>query len=387
MSTPAILANDFQRQWSEIGADVVAAVERVGRSGWYVLGEEVRLFERELADYWGLGHAVGVASGLDAIEIGLRILGCGPGDRVLTTPLSAFATTLAIVKLGAVPVFVDTDARGLIDLGRCGDVFRRWSVRYFVPVHLYGHTLDLDILQSLRDEYDLRIVEDCAQSVGARFRGRAAGTVGQIAATSFYPTKNLGGMGDGGAILTSDASFDAQARVLRFYGETARYSHQQVGYNSRLDEIQAALLRQACLPRLDQWLRRRRAIAASYQAGIRHPYVTLPEPLEGSASSWHLFPVQVAPPQRSSLLDHLKAAGIGAGIHYPAAIPDQPVMAGVACDQADDCATARRIAASEVSLPIHPYLSGDEVQQVIAAVTAWRPAGLARGAVQTGTTA
>ena len=380
--SPPILANDFRRQWADIGADVLAAVERTGQSGWYVLGEEVRSFERELAGYWGLEHAAGVASGLDAIEIGLRILGCGPGDRVLTTPLSAFATTLAIVKLGAVPVFVDTDARGLIDLNRCRDAIRSRGIRYLVPVHLYGYALDLEELARLRAEFDLRIVEDCAQSVGARFRGRSTGTVGQIAATSFYPTKNLGAMGDGGAILTDHAAVDAQARILRCYGETERYRHEQVGCNSRLDEVQAALLRTACLPRLDQWLERRRAIAAAYCAGIDHPELTVPEPPEGCEPSWHLFPVHVTRLHgRNSLLDHLKASGIGAGIHYPTAIPDQPALAAARFEMADDCATARRVAAAEVSLPIHPYLTAEEVERVIGALQTWCPEKLARTAV------
>ena len=368
-----ILANDFRRQWAEVGADVVAAVERVGQSGWYVLGDEVRLFEQELAGYWGLSHAAGLASGLDAIEIGLQILGCGPGDRVLTTPLSAFATTLAIVRLGAVPVFVDTDEHGLIDLERCWNAIQQLDIRYFVPVHLYGHVLDLGALERLRKEFDLQIVEDCAQSAGASFLGRATGTVGQIAATSFYPTKNLGAMGDGGALLTNNTAFDEQARILRFYGETTRYRHEQLGYNSRLDEVQAALLRQACLPRLPQWLEKRASIAHRYLAGIHHPEVTVPEWPEGSESSWHLFPVHVAPAQRPAFLDHLKESGIGAGIHYPTAIPDQPALAGIPWEMAGDCSTARRLAASEVSLPIHPYLTCKEVDKVIAAVQAWRP--------------
>jgi dTDP-3-amino-3,4,6-trideoxy-alpha-D-glucose transaminase len=375
-----ILANDFRRQWAETGADVLAAVERVGQSGWYVLGDVVRLFEQELAAFWGLNYATGVASGLDAIEIGLRILGCGPGDRVLTTPLSAFATTLAIVKLGAIPVFVDTDQRGLIDLDRCWEAIRTLDIRYFVPVHLYGQALDLGCIEWLRQDFDLQIVEDCAQSVGARFCGRLTGTVGQIAATSFYPTKNLGAMGDGGAILTNESRLDAQARIFRFYGETERYRHEELGYNSRLDEIQAALLRAACLPRLPQWLDRRRAIADAYLTGISHPGVSLPEPYEGSEPSWHLFPIKVAPAERASLLEHLKASGIGAGIHYPTAIPDQPALVGVPYEIAGDLAIARRVAASEISLPIHPYLTAEEVERVIAAVATWQPAALARGA-------
>jgi dTDP-3-amino-3,4,6-trideoxy-alpha-D-glucose transaminase len=367
-----ILANDFQRQWADIGGDVTNAVERVGRSGWYILGKEVEGFEKDLAAYWGLNHAVGLANGMDAIEIGLRALGCGPGDRVLTTPLSAFATTLAIVRIGATPVYVDTDEQGLIDLVPCYDLLReRRDISYFVPVHLYGHALDREGLLWLRDEFQLKIVEDCAQSAGASHFGSSTGSVGQVAATSFYPTKNLGAMGDGGALLTNDPKLAEKARVLRFYGETSRYRHEEIGYNSRLDEVQAAILRDACLPRLKLWVERRREIADAYTTRIRNREIGLPGTPEGSRSSWHLFPIHVAPPRRAELIEHLKASGIAAGIHYPTAIPDQPAMTSVKFEMADPCSLARQICASEVSLPIHPYLKDEEVDRVIDAVNAF----------------
>ncbi len=372
MSLPVILANDFKRQWADIGRDVTGAVERVGQSGWYILGKEVEGVETDLASYWGLSHAVGLANGMDAIEIGLRALGCSPGDRVLTTPLSAFATTLAIVRLGATPVFVDTDEQGLIDLTRCYDLLRaRRDIGYFVPVHLYGHVLDREGLQWLRDEFPLKIVEDCAQSAGASHSGSASGTVGQIAATSFYPTKNLGAMGDGGALLTNDPRLAEKARVLRFYGETTRYRHEEIGYNSRLDEVQAALLRDASLPRLNRWVECRREIAEAYNTRIRNREIGLPGTPEGSQSSWHLFPIHVAPARRTELVEHLRNYGIAAGVHYPVAIPDQPTMSSVTFEMADPCALARQICASEVSLPIHPYLTDEEVTRVIDAVNAF----------------
>jgi dTDP-4-amino-4,6-dideoxygalactose transaminase len=367
-----IQLNDFRRQWEEVRTDVQSAVERAGSSGVYVLGENVREFEAALAARWGLAHAAGVGSGLDALEISLRILGCLPGDHVLTTPLSAFASTLAILKLGAIPVFADTDERGLIDLDRCKNLlWRRPDIRYFLPVHLYGHSLNLEILDAFRKDFQLHIVEDCAQSFGATFRGRATGTSGQVAATSFYPTKNLGAMGDGGAILTNSAEIDAQVRILRFYGETARYHHTEIGWNSRLDELQAAILKDAFLPRADRWIARRRAIAKLYIEGIRNPKVRVPGAPPDSDSSWHLFPVFVEPAQRDAFLEHLKSAEIAAGVHYPTAIPDQPVMNRMAFELTDDCVAARRLCASEVSLPVHPYLTGAEVEQVIAAVNRW----------------
>jgi len=367
-----ILANDFRRQWQDIRESALRAFERVGESGWYILGDEVRGFETALAEYWRRKHAVGVASGLDAIEISLKILGCLPGDHVLTTPLSAFATTLAILKLGAVPVFVDTNELGLIDLDRCRDfLWRRPDIRFFLPVHLYGHALDIPALRQLRQDFPLHIVEDCAQSIGASFRGEPSGSAGQMAAVSFYPTKNLGAMGDGGAILTDHEEWSAQAAVLRDYGQSSKYRHEALGYNSRLDEMQAAVLRDAMLPRLNQWIEQRRQIARGYLAGIQNPAVRCPRVAEGSDPGWHLFPVFVAPDRKSAFIDHLKAHEIVAGEHYPSIIPDQPVMAHVAFEFADDCATARRVAASEVSLPIHPFLTPDEVSRVVEAVNAW----------------
>ena len=345
-------ANDFKRQWEDLRDDALAAFEKVGASGWYALGEEVRAFEAELAVLWGFPHAAGVASGLDAIEISLRALGCGPGDRVLTTPLSAFATTLAIVKLGAVPVFVDTDDQGLIDLQRCEDLLtKRRDIRYFVPVHLYGFVLDPVELLRLREVHELLMVEDCAQSIAA---------VGDVAAMSFYPTKNLGAMGDGGAILCRDAGLDARVRALRDYGQTAKYRHDFIGYNSRLDELQAAFLRRACLPRLARWTARRREIAGAYLNGIKNAAVRLPAPRGGSQPSWHLFPVWIDPAKRDSRLAF--------GVHYPVAVPDQKALRGVPFEAPGGYEIARRLCASEVSLPIHPYLDDAEVAEVIAMV-------------------
>jgi dTDP-3-amino-3,4,6-trideoxy-alpha-D-glucose transaminase len=368
-----ILANDFKARWRDLASDAIRAFERVGSSGWYILGNEVQGFERELAGYWGCGSAIGVASGMDAIELALRALGCSPGDRVLTTPLSAFATTLAILKIGAIPVFADTGDCGQIDLARCRQALEAARIRYFVPVHLYGLPASPAALSDLRDHFDLRIVEDCAQSIGALHQGRPTGLAGQCAATSFYPTKNLGAMGDGGAVLTSDPDLDARIRVLRDYGQSAKYQHDVVGSNSRLDELQAAYLRDACLPRLERWTARRGAIAARYLQEIRHPEVRLPVPDAESQPCWHLFPVFVPPARRDQFLQHLKDSEVGAGIHYPIAIPDQHALRSVAWEwgAGSDGSVCRRVCAGEVSLPIHPYLSDESVSLVAQAVNRW----------------
>jgi Predicted pyridoxal phosphate-dependent enzyme apparently involved in regulation of cell wall biogenesis len=367
-----ILLNDFKRQWHDTREAVLAAVSAVGESGWYILGDEVREFETALARHWTAGHAVGVASGLDAIEISLKVLGCKTGDRVLTTPLSAFATTLAIVKLGASPVFVDTDEFGLIDLRACRRILeRRRDIRFLVPVHLYGHALNLHELRALREDFGCLIVEDCAQSISATFDGLATGSTGQMAATSFYPTKNLGAMGDGGAVLTSDAQYAAAARSLRDYGQRAKYRHDWVGYNSKLDELQAAILRRAYLPKLAQWTERRWQIASAYLDGICHANVRPLGRPEGSNSVWHLFPVLVDPRRKAEFMSYLKTNGIACGEHYPVPIQDQEALAYVEHEMADDCSAARCIAKSEVSLPIHPYLTDEEVARVIEISNAW----------------
>jgi dTDP-3-amino-3,4,6-trideoxy-alpha-D-glucose transaminase len=368
-----IPANDFRLQWLDTKPDLEKAFGRVLESGWYILGEEVRAFERQLAEYWGMRHAAGVASGMDAIEISLRLLGCKAGDKVLTTPLSAFATTLAIIRLGAEPVFVDTDCYGLVNLNLCRRLLsRRPDIRFFVPVHLYGNCLDVAELHRLREDYSLGMVEDCAQAIGATFAGQAVGIAGQVAALSLYPTKNLGAIGDGGAVLTNDADLDGQVRTFRDYGQASKYRHEVIGYNSRLDELQAGLLRSAFLPRLNAWLARRRAIATAYLDGVRHPAIRCVGCPQDSESSWHLFPVLVPEGSKSSLLAHLKAHGIAGGEHYPLLIPDQPALKQCRYEVDGQCEEAQRFARCEVSLPIHPYLTDEDLQSVIDVCNRWR---------------
>ena len=373
MPSLIVLLNDFRSQWGEVGAEATAVFERVGASGWYILGREVQRFETALASSWGIPHAVGVGNGLDAIEIGLRCLGIRSGSKVLTTPLSAFATTLAIMRCGGVPVFVDTDGSGLLDLARCRELLDRdRTIRFMVPVHLFGHAIDLDRLESLKLEFDLSIVEDCAQAIGARFRGRAVGTVGQIAATSFYPTKNLGALGDGGALLTADPSLARQAADLRNYGQSATYVHDEEGLNSRLDEVQAAILGDVFLPRLERWMRRRREIADRYRSEIRNSAVKMLPVPDGSESVWHLFPVLCEPARREAFRAHLSGAGVLTGIHYPRLIPSQKALQDYGSHEVHgDLENARMLAEGEVSLPIHPFLSDEDLGRVISAVCAW----------------
>jgi dTDP-3-amino-3,4,6-trideoxy-alpha-D-glucose transaminase len=372
VEAPLILMNDFRRQWEELRREVIAAVCDVGESGWYILGTEVSAFETALARDWGLKHAVGVGSGLDAIEISLRIAGCRPGDLVLTTPLSAFATTLAVVRTGAIPVFVDTDSRGLLDLGECERILEmRPDIRFLLPVHLYGHALDLQHLRRLSDRFGCIVIEDCAQAILASFEGKPVGSAGSLAAASFYPTKNLGAMGDAGAILTNREEFLPAARASRDYGQSRKYQHDHIGLNSRLDELHAAILRRAFLPRLAAWTARRRSIANRYLAGINHAHIRPIDAPPGSDSVWHLFPVLVGPGRKASFLRHLAERRIGFAEHYPILIPEQNALRNIPKEVAHPCPRAREIAGSEVSLPIHPYLTDTELEQVIDACNTW----------------
>ena len=368
-----IPANDFKQLWEEIGADALAAVTRVGESGWFILGREVTEFESALAASWGLPHAVGVGNGLDAIEIALRVLGCKSGDRVLTTPISAFATTLAILRIGAVPVFIDCDDFGLVRLDLAEQALAaNPDIRYFVPVHLYGFSLDLDHLQCLRDRFDVRIVEDCAQSILSTWNGRPTGSVGQIAATSFYPTKNLGALGDGGALLTSDRRLAQEAAYYRDYGQTAKYEHTRMGCNSRLDELHAAVLRTAILPRLADWTARRQSIAGQYQKAIDNPRIRVPHPSAAQKPCGHLFPVFVDPAHKPDFLKHLRAQAITAAEHYPRCIFEQEALQALPFEVLNGCKNALHLCRSEVSLPIHPWLTDSEVAIIVDQCNGWK---------------
>jgi dTDP-4-amino-4,6-dideoxygalactose transaminase len=363
-SLSKVAANDFSRQWEDVGEDVRAAVDRVGQSGWLILGEEVRSFELEFATWWGASHAVGVASGLDALEMGLRCSGVEAGARVLTTPLTAFATTLAIIRAGAEPVWCEVDESGGLDLERADAALRADpSIRAVLPVHLYGHPLDPAALERIAGEHEVVVIEDCAQSAGAQRDGRATGLAGIAAAVSLYPTKNLGAMGDGGVLLTDDEGVAQRARAMRDYGQTARYEHAELGLNSRLDELHAAILRSALLPRLDGWLRRRREIASRYAARLESCGIR-PIEARGGTSAHHLFPVEVTEGDPTEIAATITREGVSIGRHYPFLCPDQPAAHGIGV-AVDSLARARRLSDRELSLPIHPYLTDEEVDLVV----------------------
>ena len=361
-----ILCGNPQAQYLAHRAEIDAAIQRVLLGERYVLGDEVRAFEREFAAYVGVGHAVGVASGTDALHLALRACGIGPGDEVITVSHTAVATVAAIEMSGATPVLVDIDPQTFtLDPARMAGALTP-RTKALVPVHLYGQACDLDPLLAFAKAHGLYVVEDCAQAHGARYHGRRAGSWGHIASFSFYPTKNLGAIGDGGAVVTNDSALDAKVRLLREYGWAKRYVSQIAGFNSRLDELQAAILR-VKLRHLDPDNRARVQIADRYDAQLADTGLGLPRRArtEPGAHVFHLYVVRSR--QRDALQTHLARQGVVAMIHYPVPIHAQPAYAGRIATPgglAHTDAAAREV----LSLPIYPELAGDELAQVVAAI-------------------
>ena len=345
-----------------LAEEIGAAMRRVAESGWYILGEEVRAFEAEFAAYHGVGHAVGVASGTDAIELALRAGGIGPGHEVITVAHTAMATVTAIECAGATPVLADIDPDAFTldpDAARAAITARS---RAIVAVHLYGRAADLEGLQALAAEHDLLLIEDCAQAHGAEYGGGKLGSIGAMGAFSFYPTKNMGAYGDGGVVITDDAQLAEALRKLRNYGQVSRYRHQARGRNSRLDEMQAAILR-VKLRHLDRHNQRRRGIAALYDQHLRG--VRTPAGAPGLGHVYHLYVIRDS--RRDQLMAALQERGIGTLIHYPVPIHLQASHRDLGMPAGSLPHT--ELAAREIlSLPMYIGLSDEDALQVCAAV-------------------
>ncbi len=363
MSVPFL---DVAAGYRELRHELDAAYARVMDSGRYVLGDELEAFEREFALASDANHAVGVGNGLDALTIALRAYGIGSGDEVIVPAHTFIATWLAVVACGARVVPVDVDrATLLIDPGSAAAAVSERTAA-IVPVHLYGHPADMRALVALAERHGLLVVEDAAQAHGARFGERPAGSLADSAAFSFYPVKNLGSFGDGGAVTTGDEAIAARARRLRNYGSADRYVHEEVGVNSRLDPLQAAFLR-VKLGVLDDWNERRAAVAEAYFDGLAGtPDLVLPpRGDESSRPAWHLFCVRH--PRRDELIEHLAAAGVATLVHYP--VP--PHLSGAFADLGlaqGSFPVTEAAAASLVSLPIGPHLDRASADAVIEAV-------------------
>jgi dTDP-4-amino-4,6-dideoxygalactose transaminase len=345
------------------------AFERVVASGYWVLGPEVEAFEAAWAARCGVTHAVGTANGLDSLEIALRALGIGLGVEVITTPMTALATVLAITRAGAVPVLADIDPRtALLDVESAERCITS-RTRAIIPVHLYGNGSGAPAWVEFAARNELTLIEDCAQAHLATVDGKPIGSFGQAGAFSFYPTKNLGAIGDAGALVTADPDLAERARMLRNYGQRDRYHHEVAGMNSRLDELQAALLL-ARMGRLDEQTDRRRAIANRYRSGIDSISVTLLDaPSEPSAHVHHLFVVLCA--ERDALQQHLHERDISSIVHYPVPAHRQAPYVSIQRDP-KGLRQSEQFASDCLSIPCHGGLSDDEVSQVINAVNSFR---------------
>jgi dTDP-4-amino-4,6-dideoxygalactose transaminase len=361
---------ELKSQYLAMRDEIDGAIRQVLEASWFILGEQGRRFEAEFAAYLGIPDTVGVGSGTEALHLALLALGIQPGDEVITTPVTAAATACAIRFANATPVFADVEARTLT-LDPL-DVERRITerTRAIVPVHLYGHAADMDPLMALAERHGLKILEDCAQAHGTRYRGRLVGTLGDAAAFSFYPSKNLGAFGDAGAVACRSADMAKALRMLRNYGEEERYYHTVEGFNSRLDEIQAAILR-AKLPHLDRWNERRREIAAQYSRLIRNDAVALPAEAAWSTHIYHLYVVRTA--DRDALRRHLAEREVGSQIHYPIPLHLQQAFAHLG-QGPGSCPVAEEAAGQILSLPLYPELTEAQIAHVAACVNAYLPA-------------
>ena len=355
---------DFRPHVAALRGEIEAAVARVLDSGWFILGPECEAFERELAAAFGAREAVAVANGTDALMLALESLGIGPGDEVVTSTLSAAFSGLAIRRAGATPVFVDLDPRTLNLSPEAVERALTGRTRAIMPVHLYGHPADLDPLLELCRRHGLRLVEDACQAHEAQYKGRTVGTLGDVGGLSFYPTKNLGAFGDGGAILVNDPERARRLRQLRNGGQSDRYKHELVGVNSRLDELHAAVLR-AKLRHLDEWGRRRRALAALYHQELQGCGLELPEEQPYARAVYHLYVIRHD--RRDALMAALKERGVGTLIHYPIPLHLQPCFAGPG-GQAGSRPVAEREAGRILSLPMYPELAEEQVRFVARAV-------------------
>ena len=360
------MINDLVKHNINIMNELNSAIRNVLESGWYVLGNQVKEFEREFASYCQTEHCVSVANGSDALELALRAIGIAQGDKVVTVANAGAYSTTAILAIGAMPVYVDIDAdTSLLSINHLRSLITQ-EAKAIIVTHLYGQSAPVDEVVRLTTQFGVPVIEDCAQAHGSKINGRRVGSFGVMGCFSFYPTKNLGALGDGGAITTNDAALAKRMQMLRQYGWQSKYEIALGGgRNSRLDELQAAILR-VKLPYLDKWNQRRYEISRLYVAGICHPLVTLPR-IEMGSFVGHLFVLRS--PLRNELREHLKQNQIMSEVHYP--IPDhrQPIFSSLFTDLS--LPVTERVCGEILTLPCFPEMSDTDVQRVIDAVNCW----------------
>ena len=366
MSVPFL---DLEAAYRELQPELDEAYRRVMESGRYILGEEMDAFETEFAAYCGVRHCVGVGNGLEALELILRAWDIGSGDEVIVPANTYIATWLAVSNVGATPVPVEPEAAtSNLDPGRVESAITA-RCRAILPVHLYGQPADMDPIVEIGRRHGLRIIEDAAQAHGARYKGRLAGGLGDAAGWSFYPSKNLGALGDAGAITTNDDGLADKVRLLRNYGSRTKYANEIKGFNSRLDPLQAAFLR-VKLKHLEKWNQRRKALVAEYQTGLGAVAdLLLPHVPEGTQPVWHLFAIRH--PRRDALQKHLTDLGIGTLIHYPLPPHLSPAYADMGL-KAGDLPITEELARTVLSLPMGPHMTSEQAQTVIAGLSRFK---------------
>jgi dTDP-4-amino-4,6-dideoxygalactose transaminase len=359
---------DLRLQYQAIKVELDRAIQSVLNEGWFILGKNVSALEREFADYCGAAYAVGVANGTDALQLALMAHDVGPEDEVVTTPLSATFTTLAISATGATPRFVDIDPETYnLDPQLLEEAIGP-RTKAIIPVHLYGQPADMDPILAIARQHNLVVIEDAAQAHGAQYKGRKVGTLGDVACFSFYPSKNLGAFGDGGMVVTDNEAVADRVRMLRNGGQRGRYEHLLLGRNSRLDELQAAILR-VKLTHLDQWNARRRHLAALYTALLGDSEVDPPLEIPDVKHVYHLYVIRCT--DRDALQEHLAEQGVGTAVHYPTPIHLQGAYRWLNLGPGS-FRHAERAAEQVLSLPIYPELTDTKVRQVAAHIREWR---------------
>ena len=372
---------DLKRQYQSIKSEIDEAIQKVLESGRFILGPEVEAFEREIAEYVGVKHAIGVASGTDALLLSLKALGIGPGDKVIVPSFTFFATAGVVHNVGATPVFADIDPKTFnLDPASVRRILESSPanptnptnpmnptnsvVKAIIPVHLYGQPADMDEIMEIAKEYNLHVIEDAAQAIGAEYRRRKVGTIGDLGCFSFFPTKNLGAYGDGGMVITNDDKLAERVRILRVHGSKPKYYHHIVGTNSRLDAIQAAILR-VKLPYLDEWTAARQKIADIYDAllgnvrGLKTPYHALDR-----THIFHQYTIRVLDGRRDELRDYLKEQGIGTQVYYPLPLHLQKCFQDLGYKEGD-LPESERASQEVLSLPVFPELTEGEISHVV----------------------
>ena len=373
---------DLRSQYAPLRDELIAAFTRVLDSGQVVLGGEVAAFEEEVAEYCGVGHAVGCGSGTEAISLALAALDVGPGDEVIIPPFTFFATVGCVVRLGATPVFADIDAKtfNLDPVQVANKITPR--TKAIIPVHLYGQCADMEPIWAVAERHGLTVIEDAAQAFGAEYRGKKAGSLGGIACFSFYPSKNLGGYGDSGMVVTNDPDWAARMRRLRVHGMEPKYYHPEVGWNARIDPVQAAMLR-VKLPFIDEWIEGRRQAASRYDSLVEHYHLDgfLDRPKESPycRHTFNQYVVRVSGGRRDAMAQHLKSNGIGCDVYYPLPLHFQECLEPLGHRQGE-FPVSEAAAGSVLALPMFPELSPDQQLRVIETCAEFARSGTRRAA-------